>query len=111
MKTLVFLDFHQDNVVSDLADALPGNDKDVLLSPEIAETSRTRDNERRHAARPAVELHVDGAAEAFTGAGVDDLFLFQLAYTHGRPAFFQTLYEIRKIYACPFIDTPRKNTV
>ena len=75
VETLLFLYLHQNDVVSDLADTLPGNDIFAFSSEKAAETAGAGNDKSSKTAGFAVEFHVDRAAEASTGTGIDDFFL------------------------------------
>ena len=75
MKAFFFLNFYQDNVISNLADAFPGNDILTFPSPEIAEFAGTWDHQSSKFSGLTVELYVHRTAETPTGADIDYFFL------------------------------------
>lgn len=77
MKTFFFLNFHKNNVISDLTDTFPGDDVFAFTSEKAAEFSGSRDDQRGDAAGLAVKFQINGTAKTSAGTGVDDFFLFQ----------------------------------
>lgn len=77
MEAFFFLDLYKNDVISDLADAFPGDDIFAFSTEKIAESAWTGNYQSSETAGDAVELYVNGAAQTPAGAGVDDLFLFQ----------------------------------
>ena len=76
VKTFFFLYFHQNNVLSDFADAVPGNDVFTVTSEKRTEVSRPWNNQSCQLVRFTVEFNINGAAETAAGTGVDDFLLF-----------------------------------
>ena len=68
MKTFFFFDFDEDDIITNLADAAPGND--VFAG--------TWNDESSDGSCFAVELQIDRAAKTATGTGIDDFFLSKL---------------------------------
>lgn len=77
MKAFFFLNFHQNNVVADLTDTFPRNDKLAFPAEKIAEFPRSGNDQGSQTAGFAVKFNIYGTAETAAGAGVDDFFLFQ----------------------------------
>ena len=69
----VQISVHQDDVVADTADILPGNDEFVVASKEAEAFAVTRNDDGYDAAIPAVHLHVTDKPEAAAVADIDDL--------------------------------------
>ena len=82
-----FFDFDQDNVISDLTDRFPGNDKGAFSSEQTAEFSRTWNDQSFNLTGFAVKFNIDGTSEAFAGADIDDFLCFQFTKTHKITAF------------------------
>lgn len=76
MEAFFLLYFHQNNVLSDFADAVPWNDVFTVTSEERTEASRSGNNQSGQLVRFAVEFNINGAAETAAGTGVDDFLLF-----------------------------------
>lgn len=70
--------FHQDNVVSDLTNAIPGNDDLVVTAQQSPEFTGAGNHQRCEAAITWVKFHVNGTAQTPAGACVDDFLLLQL---------------------------------
>ena len=77
MKTFLFLYFYQNNIVADLADAVPGNDVFVFTSEKTAEFTGPRDNQGIDPAGSTVKFKIDGTSEAFAGAGINDFLIYE----------------------------------
>lgn len=75
MQTLFFLNFNQDNIIPDLADAFPGDDKLAFPSKETKTFAWTGNDQRCETVGFAVEFHINGTTKASAGADVDDFFL------------------------------------
>lgn len=75
MQKFFLLNFHQDDVVANLADAFPGDDEFAFPAKKSEEPAGTRDDKGGEALGFAVKLYVDGAAETAAGADVDDFLL------------------------------------
>ena len=104
METFFFLDLHQDDIVADLADAVPGDHILAFPAEKAAEPARTGDNQRRDPSGNTVKFHIDGTAQAAAGAGVDDLLLLQFTYTHGSHRFFSNICRKWENYTGSFVD-------
>ena len=76
VEALFLLYFHQNNVLSDFADAVPWNDVFTVTSEERTEASRSGNNQSCQLVCFAVEFDINGAAETAAGTGVDDFLLF-----------------------------------
>ena len=70
MKTFFFFDFDEDDIITNLADAAPGNDVFAFSAGKKTESS--------DGSCFAVELQIDRAAKTATGTGIDDFFLSKL---------------------------------
>lgn len=88
MKTFFLLDFYEDNVITNLADTVPWNDIFIVVTEETAEFTGTRDDQGIYAPCGTVEFQIDGTAEAFAGAGINDFFLSKLTKSHKNTVFF-----------------------
>ena len=75
-EAFVLLDFHKNDIVANLADAVPGDDTFTFTSPETAESSGTGKNQRLYFSSFTVEFQIYRTAETFTGTGIDYFFLF-----------------------------------
>lgn len=75
MEEFFFLDFHQDNVISDLADTFPGNDKFAFPAEKPEEAAGTGNDQGCETVGLAVKFHIYGTAQAAAGTDVDDFFL------------------------------------
>lgn len=75
-EAFVLLDFHKNDIVANLADAVPGDDTFTFTSPETAESSGTGKNQRFNFSGFTVEFQIYRTAETFTGTGIDYFFLF-----------------------------------
>ena len=87
MKTFFLLDFHEDNVITNLANTVPWNDIFIVVTEETAKFSGTRDDQRIYASCGTVKFQIDGTAEAFAGAGINDFFLSKLTKSHKNTVF------------------------
>ena len=75
METFFFVNFHEDNVVSNLADTVPGDAVFTVTAEKTAEFPRTGYDQGGHSAGFAVKFHINRAPETAAGAGVDHFFL------------------------------------
>ena len=91
MKTFFLLDFYEDNVITNLANTVPWNDIFIVVTEETAKFSGTRDDQRIYASCGTVKFQIDGTAEAFAGAGINDFFLSKLTKSHKNTVFFCTI--------------------
>lgn len=78
MKTFFFFDFDEDNIISNLADAAPGDNIFTLSSGEEAKFTRSGNDQCGNRTCFAVEFQINRAAETAAGTGVDDFFLSKL---------------------------------
>ena len=78
MKTFFFFDFDEDDIITDLTDAAPGNDVFAFSSGKKTEFTWTRNDESSDGSCFAVELQIDRTAKTATGTGIDDFFLSKL---------------------------------
>ena len=72
---ILFINFYQDNVISDLADTIPGDDIFTFTAEQTAESSGTWENQGSETAGLAVKFDIYGTAQTAAGTGVDDFFL------------------------------------
>lgn len=75
MAACLFINLYKDDIVPDLADALPGDDIFTLSAKEAAESSRTWNNESRDPTGFAVKFYIHRTAQTFAGTDIDDFFL------------------------------------
>ena len=88
MKTFFLLDFYEDNVITNLANTVPWNDIFMVVTAETAKFSGTRDDQGIYASCGTVKFQINGTAEAFAGAGINDFFLSKLTKSHKNTVFF-----------------------
>ena len=88
MKTFFLLDFYEDNVITNLANTVPWNDIFIVVTEETAKFSGTLDDQRIYASCGTFKLLINGTAEAFAGAGINDFFLSKLTKSHKNTVFF-----------------------
>ena len=74
-KTFIFVNLYQDNVISDLADTVPGDDIFTFTAEQTAESSGAREDQGSETAGLAVKFDIYGTAQTAAGTGVDDFFL------------------------------------
>ena len=85
---MLLVNFHQDNIVPDLADAVPGNHIFAARPEEAeAEAAWSRNDNRGNTAGLAVKLHIHRTAKSPAGTDIDHFFLLQFADTHERYLF------------------------
>lgn len=92
--------FHENDIVSNLSDAVPGDDDIAVSAEHSAESGRAGEDQCGDLTAGTVEFHIDGTAKAFAGTDIDDFFLTKVDDTHGNTPFL-TVYENR---------TNKKNT-
>ena len=78
----MFFQFHQNDFIANLADTVPWNDIFIVVTEETAEFTGTRDDQRIDAPCGTVKFQIDGTAEAFAGAGINDFFLSKFTKSH-----------------------------
>ena len=88
MKTFFFFIFYEDNVITNLANTVPWNDIFIVVTEETAKFSGTRDDQGIYASCGTVKFQINGTAEAFAGAGINDFFLSKLTKSHKNTVFF-----------------------
>ena len=88
MKTFLFLNFYKDDVIANLADTVPGNNVFIFASEKTAEFAGTGDDQGIDPTGSAVKFQIDGTAEAFAGAGINDFFLSKFTKSHKNTVFF-----------------------
>ena len=77
MAAVLLVNLYQDDVIADLADAVPGNHVFAVPAEKTeAEAARTRDDQSCDTAVFAVEFHIYGTAKGPAGTDVDHFFLF-----------------------------------
>ena len=74
--------FHKNDIVSDLSDAVPGDDDIVVSAEHTAESGGAGKDQCGDLAAGAVEFHIDGTAKAFAGTDIDDFFFPQFTDSH-----------------------------
>ena len=75
VETFFLIDFHKNNVISDLADTVPGDDIFTFTAEQTAESSGAREDQGSETAGLAVKFDIYGTAQTAAGTGVDDFFL------------------------------------
>lgn len=88
MEAFFFLDFYQNDVIPNLANAFPGDDIFVFSAEKTAEFARARYYKSSQPAGLTVKFHIRRTAQAAAGTGVDDLFLLQFTKTHFKTCIF-----------------------
>ena len=88
MKTFFFFNFYKDDVITNLADTVPGNNVFIFASEKTAEFTGARDDQGIYASCGTVKFRINGTAEAFAGAGINDFFLSKLTKSHKNTVFF-----------------------
>ena len=79
MKTFLFFNFYKDDVITNLADTVPGNNVFIFASEKTAEFTGTWNNQGMNASC--------GTTEAFAGTGINDFFLSKLTKSHKNTVF------------------------
>lgn len=75
METFFFVNFHENNVVSNLADTVPGDAVFTVTAEKTAEFAWTWYDQGGHFAGFAVKLCIDRTPKTAAGTGVDYFFL------------------------------------
>ena len=79
MKTFFFFDFDEDDIITNLADAAPGNDVFAFSVREKQQNLPGPGTMRAvNGSCFAVEFQIDRTAKTATGTGIDDFFLSKL---------------------------------
>ena len=74
---MLFVNFHQDNIIPDLTDTVPRNDIFAVCAPETeAEAPGTWNYKGCDTAGFTVEFHIYRAAKGAAGTDIDHFFLF-----------------------------------
>lgn len=73
---LGFFDFYQNDIISDLTDTVPRNDKSAFSAKQSTEFSGTWNDQSFYLSCFTVKFNIDGTSKTFSGAGIDDLFCF-----------------------------------
>ena len=60
----------------------------LVVTEETAKFSGTRDDQGIYASCGTVKFQINGTAEAFAGAGINDFFLSKLTKSHKNTVFF-----------------------
>ena len=75
MKTFFFINLYKNNVITNLADAVPGDAVFTVAAEKTAEFSGTWYDQGSHSAGFAVKFCINGTPETTAGAGLDHFFL------------------------------------
>lgn len=76
MKTFFFFDFYQNNIVSNLTDALPGDDKFAVPAEKAEGFSGSRNYQSADFSCTGIKFNINGTAQGTAGTGINNLFLF-----------------------------------
>ena len=87
VKTFLFFNFYKDDVITNLADTVPGNNVFIFASEKTAEFTGARNNQGINASCGTVKFQVNGTTEAFAGTGINDFFLSKLTKSHKNTVF------------------------
>ena len=87
MKTFFFFDFDEDDIITNLADTVPGNNVFIFASEKTAEFTGARNNQGINASCGTVKFQINGTTEAFAGTGINDFFLSKLTKSHKNTVF------------------------
>ena len=79
---LFFRNFDKNDIVADLADAVPWDHKILAVAEKAAEFHRTRKNESGKMSRFWIEFHINRTAERFAGTDIDNFFLAEIYNAH-----------------------------
>ena len=74
-----FFQFNKNDIITNLYNAVPWNDIFIFFAPETAEFAGYGDYHWLNFSGFTVEFKINGAAQAFAGTCVDDLFLSEFA--------------------------------
>ena len=96
-QTLFFFYFYQYDIFPNLADTFPGDAEFAVSAEDTADASGAGDDQVGDFSGFAVEFHINRAAHASAGAGIDDFFLFQFTNTHKNLLFFLT-FDLQLYY-------------
>jgi hypothetical protein len=73
---ILFINFYQDNVISDLPDTIPGDYIFTSGSPETkAETARSGNHKGGNTSGFTVKFHIHRTAKCTAGTDIDHFFL------------------------------------
>ena len=75
MKTFFFINLYKNNVITNLADAVPGDAVFTVAAEKTAEFSGTWYDQGSHSAGFAVKFCINGTPETTAGACIDHFFL------------------------------------
>ena len=78
MKTFLFFDLNQNDIIANLTDTAPGNDVFAFPAGEKAEFSGTWNDQCCDLTCFAVKFQIDWTAKTAAGACIDDFFLSKL---------------------------------
>lgn len=78
MKTFFFFDLNQDDIITNLADAAPGNNIFAFTPWKKAEFAGSGYDQCSDLSCFTVKFQIDRTAETAAGAGVNDFFLSKL---------------------------------
>ena len=73
-QSFLFADFNKDDVRTDLADLVPGNDKFLIRSKQAAEAEWSRNNDGTDASFLLIEDQVVDFSKTFAVTAVDHIF-------------------------------------
>ena len=93
---LLFRDLHEDDIVADLADAVPRDYKILAVAEKSAEFHGGRKNETGKMSCFGMKFHIDRTAKRFAGTDIDDFLLAEIYNAH-TVLLFTDSYE--KTYA------------
>ena len=79
LAAVFFFQFNKNDIISNLYDTVPWNDIFIFFAPETAEFAGHGDYHCLNFSGSTVEFKINGAAQAFAGTGIDDLFLSEFA--------------------------------
>ena len=79
MKTFFFFDLNEDDIITNLADAAPGNDIFAFTTREKTEFTGAWYDQCSNFACFTVKFQINRTPETAAGAGVDDFFLSKFA--------------------------------
>jgi hypothetical protein len=86
-RRAVVLKGSQDDILTDLADAVPGNDHLLVLEKQAAEASGGGGHQGGNTACFWVKFEIHRRAQVRTGAGVNDIFLPKFTKPHAASSF------------------------
>ena len=75
MQEFFLLNFHKNDVISNLADTFPWDYKFAFFSEESEKAAGTGNDQSSNAAGFAVKFKINGTAKTPTGTDIDNFFL------------------------------------